>query len=231
MLQFHSLVNETDPTMSGDMQQGDEPVEEEAGWQGPSEEEWQQTQQALQYFAAQEQARQEAANGQQPQIDPLSDNFIQQLDQYFEQKTAPYQQFTEQYQQSQAEEMAWDMLASAEQTEGEFLLRETSDELPVASPHMARAIAEDLLPEMQERYGPQSPKAVEAALTQAVKYVRQYEQAVGEAYMQRKQNELQTRLSAPMTTAANGQAAQSFDSNAVSEMDLVAKYVGSGLPR
>ena len=233
MLQFHSLVNETNPALDGGLQQGEgEGFEapQEDQWSGPSQEEWEQTQQALQYFAQQEQARQEQQQGGPPQLDPLDPNFQQQLEAWYEQKTAPIQQFSQQYQSQQAEEMAWDMLSAAEQAEGEFLLRETTNELPVASPHMARAIAEDLLPDMQARYG-QGPKAVEAALTQAVKYVRQYEDAIGQAYEQRKQNELQTRLSAPMRPPGNGQAAQSLDSGAASEFDVVARHVGGGLPR
>ena len=228
MLQFHSLVNETDPTMSGGMEPGgvEEPIEE-PGWGGPSQEDWEQLQQQneamLGYIQQQVQAQEQ--NGQ-PQLDPLADDFQQRLDQYIAEKTQPYQQFTEEYQNKNAEELAWDMVASAESQEGEFLLRETTDELPVSSQHMARALAEDLLPEFQERYGSNSMKAIEGAIGQAVKYVRAYEDAIGQAYEQRKQNELQTRLSAPMTPAANGVAAQSFDSGASNEMDLVAKYTG-----
>ncbi len=227
---LHTLAFETtpDPGMAGG---GEEPVDEpdEGGWGGPSQEEWEQTQQALQYFAELEQQRQAAQQGDGPQFDPWSENPTDQLRELIRQEMAPLHEFTEHSQLTEAEERAMDIIADMQAAEGEFLFQ-PSKEHPIASPQLARALAEDFLPEAQERYGA-GPRAAEAALSHAVKTVREIEQAIGEAYAAREQNQLGTLLNAQRQPPAAGQAGSKvvggFEGD---EMDLVRAMTGTGHP-
>lgn len=226
---------ETDPAGLGDPagaappdDGGDVPDPEDV-WQGPSQEEWQQTQEALAYFAQQEQARQREQTGQNGGLGPPPDPayepeaFAEWLDKRDEQRLAPFQQFTEQAHLTEAEERAYDILTDVESREGEFLLRETSDEVPVSSPQFARAIAEDLLPQAQERYG-QGPRAAEAALTEAYKVTRAWEDAVAKAALERRDNQLATLTGARREPAAGAAEGTQVIPAGGDENDVMARY-------
>ncbi len=225
---LHTLAFETTPDPGIDAGGGEPPDDtDEGGWGGPSQEEWEQTQQALQYFAELEQQRQAAQQGDGPKFDPWSENPTDQLRELIREEMAPLHQYSEQRQLTEAEEVAMDMIASMEAAEGEFLFQ-PSKEHPIASPQLARALAEDFVPEAQERYGP-GPRAAEAALGRAVKIVREIEQAIGEAYAARESNQLGTLFNAQRQPPAAGQAgSQVVGGFEGDEMDLVRQMTGTG---
>lgn len=204
----------------------------EEAWSGVSADEWQQTQetlqqqqQAIEYFAqlAQPQTpfqQQPPAAPEPVQIDPLDDNFQSQLDQYLEQKLAPYADYTQQAILQEAESRAADILTDIVARDGEFLIDGSTEK--------ARALANTYVPQMAQQYG-YGPAAAEHALEQAAKDVRAWEQAVGEAYHQRQINQLGTLGGAPQQPGAAGNGAQQFVIPAGGDlMDVVRRHTGGG---
>jgi hypothetical protein len=168
-------------------------------WAGPSQEEWTQTQELLQGLAPVIEYMQNPEAGQYQQVDPnqeqmdldpFSDNFGEQLRSLIQNEISPLSEFTENAALEEAEERAMDIIHDLESREGEFLFR---GENPgdVDSRQVARSLAERFLPEAQQRYG-YGPRAAEAALAQAYKVVRSYEETVGKTYHDRQTNQLKT---------------------------------------
>lgn len=217
---------ETDPGL-GEAAAGEPPVEgestEEQGWAGPSQEEWEQTQQALSYFAQLEQQRQAEQNGERQPLDPLADDFETRLGAVLDERLAPIQQFTEQTRMGQAEDLALDILADQEAREGEFLLRETSEETPFSSTQFARSIAEEIYPQMAQRFG-DGDKAAEAALGQAYKAVRSWEEAVVKAGIERRDNQLSTLTGARREPPAGGAEGTQVSPDGGDEFDVLRRY-------
>lgn len=184
----------------------------EEAWAGPSQEEWQQTQELIQ---AQHEwiSQQQQGQAERPAFDPYDDErFPQQLDQFIEQKLQPYQGFQQEVALREAEERAMDILND---------IAKSGTEFDVAD---ARIRADHLLAGMQERYG-FGPRAAEAALQEAAKQQIEKERERNEAYHQRKINELQglrgTREPAPSGTSA---AAEIVTPEGGDELDLVRTY-------
>jgi hypothetical protein len=174
-----------------------EPVEPvEPAWSGPSQDEWQQTQNLIAYVAQALQPQEEPQ-----QVDPFAEDFQQRLDQYLEQRLAPIQQVQQQAQYAQAEEQAMEIL-SGYAKDDPYLLPDSQEK--------ARALANQYLPQTQQRYG-YGPQAAEAALQMAHTAVRQWENQVGEAYHQRQLEQLgqlgQVRRE-PAAAGMNGQSSQ-----------------------
>lgn len=192
-------------------------------WSGPSQEEWQETREALQYLAqAVPQQQPQYQQQEQPgpaEIDFFADDAQSQLDAYIESKLAPYADYTQQAILSEAEERAQDILTDIVSRDGEFLLE--------GSLEKARALANTYVPQMAQQYG-YGPAAAERALEQAAKDVREWEQAVGEAYHQRQINQLSNLGGARTEPGAAGSAAaqQFVIPGGGDEMDIVAKYAG-----
>jgi len=219
---------------------GTEPEQPEEGevqepeWSGVSQEDWDRVsttleglQPIIEYMqnpdAYREPPPQE--DGAEPQLDPFSDNFADQLQSLIDSRLAPVSEFTEQAQLDEAEERAMDIIQDIVSREGEFLMPERSTKL-------ARAMAEEFLPEAEQRYG-FGPRAAEAALQQAVKTVREIEQEIGQTYYERKQNELGTLAGARREPPAAGtQGAQNVSTpEGGDERALVEAYFGRGTGR
>lgn len=206
-----------------------EPAEAEApaeeSWGGITQEDWETTQQALAYIAntltPQQQPQQQP--GYQPpepvQLDPLDENFQAQLDQYMDQKLAPYADYTQQAILGEAEQRAADILTDITARDGEFLFEGSVDK--------ARALANSYVGQMAQQYG-FGPQAAEQALEQAAKDVRAWEQAVGQAYHDRQINQLSTLGGARKEPGAAGQGAQQFVIPEGGDlMDVVKRHTGT----
>lgn len=195
---------------------GVEPVDDaEPAWSGPSQEEWQQTQAQLADAAA----LVEAVRAGQNQDGPLAGydpEFVQGLDQWFQQKVAPYSAFQEQQVLGEAEQRAQDILHDLSVRDGEFDVQ------------TARLRADHLLPDMAARYGP-GPKAAEAALAAAAKEQRDYESQMQAKAVEQYQNQLRGITSAPREPAPSGNPAgtQHVTPQGGDEMDLVRSYFPS----
>ena len=165
-----------------------EPVEtsaEEPSWQGPSEEEWNATQAQLAQYAQMLQPQQPTYQPQQPMApDPFSETFQQDLDAYIGYRMAGAQQLEQEIRLAQAEEFAMEHLDTLAQRGGEF------------DRDAAYARANMIL--MQSGGDPM------AALDQAAKDVREYEQRVGQAFYDRQIEQLQTNAGAPRGVPASG---------------------------
>lgn len=189
-------------------------------WAGPSQEEWaeiQETNNLIKQAIQQPEPQYQQPEPQMPQIDPLAEDFVSQLDQYLEQKFAPYASYQEQLVLGEAEEKAKDIIHSLEQEKGEFLLPDSSGQ--------ALQRANNHLPEAQARYG-YGPKAAEAALSRAYEEQKAYEQAVGKAYYERQINQIRGLSQAPRDPGTTGQQAgqQVVIPEGGNELDLVGRY-------
>lgn len=178
-----------------------------------SQDEWQATQEALGYLV-----QQIAPPQDRPSFDPLSDNADEQLRSIIREELAPYQQFQQQAQLGEAEARAKDMLTDIQARDGEFLLPDSAEK--------ARVLANSLVQEAAQKHG-FGPKAAEAALTQAYKTVREWEDAVGKAYHDRQMNQLRGLSGAPREPAAAGGSVQQVTvPGGGTEMDVVRHYLG-----
>lgn len=195
----------------------------EPAWSGPSQDEWNEYQEAVRFLAQAQQAPPEPQHQEQPQtqaeIDFFADNAQEQLDAYIESKLAPYADYTQQAILSEAEERAHDILSDIVQREGEFLFE--------GSLEKARGLANQYVPQMAAQYG-YGPAAAEHALEQAAKDVREWEQAVGQAYHERQINQLSTLGGAPRQpgAAGTGGAQQFVIPGGGDELDVAARYAG-----
>lgn len=181
--------------MSEPIQEPQAPLEaaaEEPAWAGPSQEEWQQTQQAIQYLAEMAQNQpQIVMPGQQqdqpqtrPGLDPYDDGFETRLIEYIDQRMQPYSQLHTEIVMGEAQERAQDILTDLAARDGDF------------NKDMALSLAERLLPEQTARYGP-GPRAAEEALQLAAQQVREYEKTVGQSAIDQHLNQLKTLSGAP----------------------------------
>lgn len=193
-----------------------EPVElAEEVWSGPTQEEWQQTQTQLQEAAALVEAVRQGNQSDGPLAD-YDPEFRQQLDQWFDQKVAPYQSFQQEAILGEAEQRAQDILHDLSVRDGEF------------DTQTARLRADHLLPEFAAKYGP-GPKAAEAALAAAASAQRDYETALRTAAVEQYQNGMRGLPRTPVEPAANGVigAQQHVTPEGGDERDLVRAYFPS----
>ena len=198
----------------------------EETWAGPSQEQWQGVEETLGYLA---EALQPGDPGYQEQqaepivLDPLAENFQQQLDAYLEQKVAervaPYQDYTTRMLQREGSELEQDILTDLAASGGEFDFKAAS------------ALARTYMPEAVAQYG-FGPQAAEAALAQAAEDVRAYEARIGEAYHQKKLNELSTLSGAPREPGAAGAPATSTTAlpTGGDEFDVLRRYFPTSKP-
>lgn len=198
-------------------------VPAEESWQGPSQEDWESTQQALNYLANAVAPPQQQQQGYEPpapvQLDPLDENFQQALDQYLDQKLAPYADYTQQAILGEAEQRASDILSDITSRDGEFLFE--------GSVEKARALANSYVGQMSQQYG-FGPQAAEQAIEQAAKDVRAWEQSVGQAYHERQMNQLSTLGGARQEPGAAGAGAQQFVIPEGGDLfDVVRRHTGT----
>lgn len=178
-LDRHIFEFET-PEGGGDAPVGDVVTETpaEPAWTGPSQDEWQQTQEQLAQYAQMLQPPQQNPE-QQPLAapDPFSESYQQDLEAYIDSRVAPFQQFQQQVQLAAAEERAMELLNQQASTVGEF------------DRGMAMARANQIM------Y--QNGGTPESALAQAAKETREYERRVGEQYHQQQIEQIQGVAGAP----------------------------------
>lgn len=185
----------------GDAGGAPEPPAEPA-WTGPSQEQWEETQQALQYMASLVQPPVQQQQQQEPvQLDPLDDNFKEQLDRYLEDRFSPYSEYVQAQQVREGDARAQDILADIQSREGEFLI--------TGSTEKARTLANTYIGQTNQQFPNDPVRAAEQALELAAKDVREWEAAVGKAYHERELNQLSTLAGAPNGLGAgNGGGAQ-----------------------
>jgi len=163
----------------------EQPLEEpaETTW-APSQEEWGQLTQAVNYLAQLEQQRAQVYQPPQQDYQDWDPYDREQVRALFREEFQPYAQDREQARLGEAEELARDILTDLAKRDGEFDI------------DLARLRAEQHLPEMQQRYG-FSQKAAEEALARAAEEQRQWElQRDGQA-VNRYTNQIATLAGAP----------------------------------
>lgn len=168
----------------------------EEPWSGPAQEDWEATQQALQYLVQQVAPPQPQPTYEQSQpieLDPLDPSFQQQLDQYLEQKFAPYSQFQQTQQQQEGEARAKDVLADLSTRDGEF------------NTDHAYEVGIARYKEAARQHGA-SWELLENVLAQTAKDVRAFEEAAGKAYHERQINQVQGLAGARGEPGAAGNA-------------------------
>lgn len=164
-----------------------------------------------------------------PQLDPFAEDFAEQLayrDQAImqqvvsalRQEIAPLTQFQQQQQLAEGEELAYDILADNVSQFGEFVEQDTAFE-------QARALANVFLEEEAERYG-MGPRAGEAALVRAANAIRERDNALSQAAVEKYKNELAGLSGAPAEPAAAGAGAQMTRTDHGDLRDVVRKYYG-----
>lgn len=227
-LRFESVP---DPATGGGYMEPPAPdPEPEPAW-APSQEDWDRQQSQLQALAQYVEQQQAAQHGDQlgPPPDPsiYPQEFAQWLDQRDQQRLGRYDSFIDRYETNQGRELMMDVIADREAADGEFLVQPTR-ELPVATRDIASMFADNVYPDMVTQYGDRGSRASEAALSRGYEMARQYEDAVGKAYLARQQHELNTLRSAPRPPGPTGVgAAQAVASNNFgSEMDVVRHHTG-----
>lgn len=171
-----------------------EPVAEPvAEWAGPTQEEWSQQQEALNYLIGQFQPEPEAPGAQYAGIDPFSESFGSQLaemiGQAVQQYTQPLTEWQYGQQLSEAHDRALDILEDDVSRNGEFML---GSEAFAA----VEALANSYMPELAQKMG-YGPQAAEAALAKAAGEWRAYEAKLAEAAVARHMNQLSTLGGAP----------------------------------
>ena len=172
-----------------------EPVAEpvEPAWQGPSQQEWESTQQQLMQATQllqqfQQPQPQPQYDYQQPQApDPFSETFQADLDAYIGYRLQGSQQLEQEIRLAQAEEFAMGRLDELAQKGGEF------------DRDAAYARANMIL--MQQGGDPL------AALDQAARDVREYEQRIGQSFYDRQIEQLTTNAGATRGLPAGGTGA------------------------
>lgn len=176
----------------------------ETAWSGVSQEEWEQTQQALgsmtQYVQHRMQLEQQAQQQGQPlQFDPWSDDPTQQILQLIESRVAPLEQTYRRIEDAEGQELAYDVIADNVSREGDFLHEGSKD--------LAFQLARGFLPQTVQKYG-YGDRAAEAAIEQACKHVRSLEQSIGQSYYDRQTNQLATLAGARREPGSSGPATQ-----------------------
>ena len=201
-----------------------EPVVEPEPFQ-ISQEDWERTQQGQQYLI--DRLEQIARMGEQQQQDPntitlpedslLNESDLQVIGELIQRATAPFAETREQWMQSEGQGLALDVIADENAQNGEFLFE--------GSKQRAQDLSENYYPDYRARYG-HGPDAAEAALRQACADIREWEQQVGKAYMEREQNQLATLAGAPRSPSQPGRpAAQQLTTvEGGNEFDVLRKW-------
>lgn len=218
---------ETDPLgMPAGPGIGGEPAEPVAPEPEPfqiSQEDWERSQQGQSYLI--NRLEEIARIGEQPQ-DPrgftlpedslLSESDLQVFNQMIEQRLAPFQETSNRWMQSEGEELALDVISDDAAQNGDFIFD--------GSKQKARDLSENYYPQFAARYGA-GAQAAEAAIRQACADTRDWEKQVGQAFMEREQNQLSTLAGAPRSPTQPGRPAQQLTTvEGGDEFNVLAKY-------
>ena len=198
-------------------------------WAGPSQEDWEAAQETLGLInqAIQEPAQQYQQQYEQPQqieVDPLADNFGDQLRQIIREEAgqlvAPLQSYQEQLVMGEATERAKDIIHNFEQDKGEFFDPGLTD--------LALERANTYSQEAVQRFG-NTQRAAEYALERAYTDIKALQDSVGKAYYERQINQIRGLSNAPREPGQSGQQAgqQVVIPEGGDEFALVSKYFQS----
>lgn len=148
-------------------------------WQGPSQEEWQQTQEALQQFQNLVQPPVQQQQAQEPplEFDPFADNPVEQIREIVRRETATYAEFIQNQQYTEGEARGKDVLSDLASRDGDFNV-DRAYEIGLARYREAAATQ------------PPSWDLYESCLNSAAKDVRSYEQSIATQAVERFKNEL-----------------------------------------
>lgn len=193
----------------------------EPAWSGPSQEEWQETQEALQYMAQTFLPRQPEPEGpERIELDPLDDGFQTQLDQWAEQKFAPFMEYVQAQQFREGEARAMDILSDIKAREGDFVFDGSTEK--------ARTLANSYIPQTNQQFPNDPARAAEQALELAAKDIREWEQQVGKAYHEQQLNQLGNLGGARQDLGVDANGAQQFTiPPGGGLLDVVARHTGT----
>lgn len=202
------------------------PAAEQQGWQGVTEEQWDQYQQVVQQQNEMLQRLAPVAeyleNAPQPQIDGQtylrapdpyeSQNFQADLEQYvtdrITQAQSPYADMMQQQRMEQLESSARDMIHDVIQTQGELLNPQYGDgQQGLAGDDLILQFAKAYSPMMVAQYG-EGLRADEAAIGAAYEEIKAYNDAIIAAHEARQTNQINALRGAPREPGYSGVAAQ-----------------------
>ena len=224
---------ETIEAPEGVVEDGAAAAPEADAWAGPSQEEYEQLTNDHAQLREWAESQRQAQEGNEPdeQIpDPYTEpaEFKAWLQQQVDERNAPYADFVDNANHSEAHQRGLDILSDNEAQHGEFLGKSTEEtKLEVDSTTVAYQLAEMFLPEAEQRHG-QGPKAAEAALARGADVVRQPEQAIAARHAAQQSNRMGTLSGAPRQPAASGTGgpATVVIPEGGDEKSVVAKYLG-----
>ena len=152
--------------------------EPEPSWTGPTRDEWEATQAQLQQYAQMLQPQQPQYQQTAPQVpDPFSETYQQDMEAYLAYREASFRQLQDEIRFAQAEDWAMERFGQLAESGGGF------------DPDLAYARANMIL---QQQGG--DPVA---ALEQAAREQREFEQRIGQEFYQRQIEQLQQNAGAP----------------------------------
>lgn len=196
----------------------------EETWSGPSQEEWQETQEALQYFAslAQPQSpfQQQQEEPETVEFDPLADDAGQQLRQVIQKELEPYREFVWAQQVREGNARAQDIIADEVAKNGDFLHADTSARI--------QRLATAYIGQTNEQFVGDERRAAEAAYELAIKDAREWEAKVKEAAIEQYKNELAGLSGARRELGAGGINGQQFNMPTGGSLVDVAYRHGGG---
>ena len=174
--------------------------------------------------------QQSYAPQQMPEYDPLDPESAQQyfearderllgamaqmFDQMLDQRMAPIYEQQEQTRNAEGMERIKDVLADAAAREGDF------------DQDAARRLAMSFLPAAQQRYG-ETPRAGEAALMEAARFIRQVEANAEKRGADKLRNQLSGGRELSAEPGTPGAAVQVGGIKATDELDFATKYVNA----
>jgi hypothetical protein len=174
-------------------------------WVGPTQDEWREAQEAIQYFSQLVQPPTLGGQPEQPpqlEFDALADDATDQLRAIVREEFTPYREFVEQQQIREGNARAEDMIADDVAKNGDFVYDQTPKRIGL----LAAAYAY----ETNQQFPGDLRRAAEAAYERAISDAREWEVEVGKAYHEQQLNQLSTLSGAPVGLAAGGGAQQQF---------------------
>lgn len=195
---------------------------------------WQQTQAGMSQLAAYLQSQGQQQPYEEPaqefSLDPLDDNYGEQLASFlqardealmgqFQQMLQPLVQANQQARIHDGMEQLRDIFYDDAQQHGEFAEGETAFE-------MALALGRTLYGEAAQRFG-DGDRAAEAAFGQAIQTLRERDKAIGEAAVERYKNEIATLAGAPREPGASGVGTQVIGGQRPDSLVDIARRYGS----
>lgn len=195
--------------------------EQEQGWQGVSQEQWESQQEQLQQMSALVQQLAPVAEymqgfpgqGQQQQeqgqpFDLFADDAEDRIRNMIREENAPYREIVQERQHEELVGRAKDMISDTENRLGELTRPQYGEgQSGLAPADLVLQLAQSYSPAMVNQYGP-GVRADEAAIEKAYSEVKSYQEALVAAAEQREYNQASTLSSAPREPSGSGVASQ-----------------------